>query len=164
MSDYAENLRRLMARLGITVGQVVERTGLDERTVKGILSGANARPHARTLHQLASGLEVAVDELFQNPSLLAHRLFDRRTNPTVDELIAAEPDLFAGWSLAQFDELYSRFGLGGQLTAEGARAAVLAMNQRRELLAKAALLLESGQAELLSAIIELLHQRVATHG
>ena len=164
MSDYAANLRRLMARLGLTLAQVVERTGLDERTVKGILSGANAKPHARTLHQLATGLEVSVDELFQNPSLLAHRLFDRRTNPTVDELIAAEPRLFGNWSPAEFDELYSRFGMGGQLTAAGARAAVVAMNQRRELLTKAALLLESGQAELLSAIIELLYQRVATHG
>jgi transcriptional regulator with XRE-family HTH domain len=164
MPDYAANLRRLMARLGITVGQVVERTGLDERTIKGILSGAKAKPHARTLHQLAAGLEVDVDELFQNPSVLAHRLFDQGTNPTVDELIAAEPNLFADWTLAQFDELYSRFGTGGQLTAEGARAAVLAMNRRHELLTKAALLLETGQAELLAAIIELLYQRVATHG
>jgi transcriptional regulator with XRE-family HTH domain len=161
MADYATNLRRLMAQLGLTVDQVVQRTGLDQRTVKGILSGASLKPHPRTLHQLASGLDVAVDELFQNPSLLAHRLFDQHSNPAVEELVAAEPDLFAGWSLAEFDELYSRFGTGGQLTSEGARIAVLSMNRQRELLAKAALLLEGGQADLLSAVIDVLYRRVA---
>ncbi len=104
-----------------------------------------------------------VDELFQNPALLAHRLFDQQCNPAVDELIAAEPDLFGDWSLAEFDELYSRFGTGGQLTGEGVRAAVAGMNRRRELLARATLLLESSQGDLLSAVIEVLYQRVAVH-
>jgi transcriptional regulator with XRE-family HTH domain len=163
MPEYAANLRRIMARLGITIDQVVERTGLDERTIKGILSGASLKPHARTLHQLAAGLDVPVDELFQNPALLAHRLFDQQCNPAVDELIAEDPDLFRDWSLAEFDELYSRFGTGGQLTGDGVRAAVADMNLRRELLARVTLLLESGQADLLSAVIDVLYQRVAVH-
>ena len=77
MPDFATNLRRLMARLGLTLEALSERTDLDERTLKGILSGQSSRPHARTLHKLAAGLGVPADELFQHPSLWAHREFDR---------------------------------------------------------------------------------------
>src|SRR5687768_4455220 len=47
MADFAENLRRLMARLDLTIESAADRAGLDPRTVKGILRGD--RPHARTL-------------------------------------------------------------------------------------------------------------------
>ncbi|MGE3406753.1 MAG: helix-turn-helix domain-containing protein [Pirellulales bacterium] len=158
--DLAGNLRRLMARFGLTLDALVAQTGLDERTLKGILNGRNDRPHARTLHKLAAGLGVPADELFQHPSLLAHREFDRATNPVVDEAIAEHPRLFAGWSAADFDELYSRFGEGGGLTLDGTLAVVHSMNQQRDSLDKAALILESSEAELLRQIIETLYERV----
>jgi transcriptional regulator with XRE-family HTH domain len=160
MTDEAANLRRLMARFDLRLDDVVERTGLDERTVKGILAGAN-KPHARTLHRLASGLCVDVDELFQDRSLLAHRLFDRATNPEIDAVVDERPELFAGWTQADFDELYSRFGVGGALTAAGAVEAVTEMNQSRELQHKVALILESGERELLAGFVELLYRRIA---
>ena len=93
MPDFATNLRRLMAREGITLEEVARRSALDQRTIKAILAGTKTKPHARTLHQLASGLGVSADELFQNPSSLAHRVFDRQTNPVVDELVQSQPDL-----------------------------------------------------------------------
>ncbi len=46
MVHFAHNLRRLMAQFDLTVIDVAERTGLDERTVKSILSGSSAKPHA----------------------------------------------------------------------------------------------------------------------
>ncbi len=159
MYDVAANLRRLMARFGLTLEEVVEQTGLDERTIKGILARTN-KPHARTLHRLAAGLRVASDELFQDPSLLAHRLFDRRTNPLVEEVVASQPELFAGWSERDFDELYSRFGVGGGLTAEGTIEAVRSMNHNREIHRQVALLLESSEADFLSAIVRLLYQKI----
>ena len=67
---------------------------------------------------------MTADELFQDPSLLAHRLFDRRTNPLVEEVVNRQPELFVGWTERDFDELYSRFAAGGSLTEEGALAAV----------------------------------------
>jgi transcriptional regulator with XRE-family HTH domain len=160
MPELAANLRRLMARHGWTVESVVEQSGLDERTIRGILSGGT-RPHARTLHRLASGLGVDSDELFQDPSLLAFRLFDRHTNPLVAEVVESRPELFEGWTEADFDELYSRFGEGGSLTLEGAVAAAEAMNEKRAIHDKVALLLESSEAELLARFVELLYQRVA---
>ncbi len=45
--DYAANLRRLMAREGLTLAQLVERTKLDHRTLKRLLKGASSRSRAR---------------------------------------------------------------------------------------------------------------------
>jgi transcriptional regulator with XRE-family HTH domain len=155
---YAANLRRLMAREGLTIPELIARTGLNHRTLKELLAGRH-QPQARTLHRLAHGLNVPIEELFQDPALLRHRLFDRHTNPVVEEVIAAQPQIFHGWTAAEFDELYSRFGTGGALTKEGTFNAVCAMNRRRDLLAKVTLLLETSEAELLESFLELLYRR-----
>lgn len=160
MADHTgENLRRIMTRLGLSVAQVVERTGLDRRTVKGILDGRN-RPHSQTLHQLAERLGVPSDELFLEPSQLIYRRFDRRTNPVVDEVVARRPELFAGWGEADFDDLFSRFGAGGALTADGTVAAAELMNRNRQLHEKLALLLETGQAEVIRRVVEAMYEAV----
>lgn len=52
-----------MARLNLTMDQVITSTGLNERTVKELLRG-RSKPHARTLHRLATGLGVSADEFF----------------------------------------------------------------------------------------------------
>lgn len=160
MPPFADNLRRLMARQGMTVDQVAARSGLDERTVKGILRGGHQRPHARTLHRLAHGLGVAADELFHAPAYWSRRQFDRRTNPLVDEAVARRPELFADWRQADFDDLYSRFGTGGGLSVEGTLAAAEEINRRRALLDKVALLLETSQRDVLCGMIELLYRSV----
>ena len=160
MFAFASNLRRLMARADMTLENVIEATGLSEGTVKAILQGKK-KPHARTLHRLAAGLGVSTDELFQDPSLLTHRLFDRRTNPLVQDVVAGQPELFVGWTEAEFEELYSRFGTGGALTAPGIAEVASAMNRKREVHQKVALLLESGEATLLTGFVELLYQKIA---
>ena len=82
--QLAENLRRLMARQGISVDALAAASGVDRRTIAGVLHGKK-RPHSRTLHRLAEALSVPADEFFQDPSLLAHRAFNRQTNPLVVE-------------------------------------------------------------------------------
>ncbi|HVU85943.1 MAG TPA: helix-turn-helix transcriptional regulator [Pirellulales bacterium] len=159
MQPFAHNLRRLMAQLDLTVLDVARRTGLDERTVKSILAGASSKPHARTLHQLAQGLGVETNEFFQSPLLAGRKQFDRHTNPTVDELLDSRPELFSEWCVADFDELYSRMGMGGALTSEGALRAAEAINRKRELHDKLALLLETEQADVIAGILELFYQR-----
>jgi len=149
-----------MARRGLTLEQVVECSGLDERTVKAIARGITT-PHARTLHKLAAGLGVSTDELFQDPSLLAYRSFDHETNPMVEQVVSDNPELFAGWTQRDFDELYSRFGDGGAVTTQGAITMVEAMNRKREVHNKVALVLESSEGDLLADFVELLYQRVA---
>ncbi len=107
MPPYAHNLRRLMARQGMTLRELVIASGLHERTVKAALGGNN-KPHPRTLHRLAVGLGVSSDELFQNPSALAHHSFDRHTNPVVQEVIQHRPEWFDGWTDADLPLSYQR--------------------------------------------------------
>ena len=154
-----QNLARLLATEGLTVHQVAERTGLDERTIRGILSGST-EPHAQTLHRLARGLGVKVDEFFVDPAQLLYRRFDRQTNPLVAEVIDSHRDLFAGWTEADFDELHSRVGTGGPLTVEGTLTAVRRMNRKRELHEKLDLLLESSQAEVAAGILNVLYDKI----
>lgn len=157
-SVIATNLRRLMARHGMTYVDVVEATGLDERTIRGLARGTN-HPHARTLHKLAQGLGVEIDELFRPLGHTSPRQFDRATNSLVKDVIAARPELFDNWSEAQFDELYSRFGTGGQLTESGVLAAAEAMNTKRELFREIGVILESSEAELLTEFVQMLYRR-----
>jgi transcriptional regulator with XRE-family HTH domain len=157
----ATNLRRLMARHGLTFVDVVEATGLDERTIRGLVRGSN-HPHARTLHKLAHGLGIEIDELFHPPGYSPSRQFDRATNTLVQSVVAARPELFENWSQANFDELYSRFGAGGQLTESGVLAAAEAMNAKRDLWRQISVIFESGEAELLTEFVNILFHRATT--
>ena len=159
MSSLAENLRQLMASAGLRTQDVAAASGLSVRTVKGILVGETPRPHACTLRALADGLGVTVQELFQASD--ARGEFDRATNPVVDQVIADHPRLFHDWHSGDFAELYSRFGAGGTLSYAGALTAAAQMNAKRQRLHKALLVLESDEAELLGAMIDMLYDRVA---
>ena len=160
IGHVAENLRRLMVRRGLSSDALVAASGVDRRHAGGG-AGRPKRPHTRTLHRLAEALDVPTDEFFQDPSLLAHRTFDRQTNPLVDEVIAERPDLFVGWGEADFDDLYSRFGTGGALTRTGAVAAAEQLNRARAIQAKVAIVLETHEADLLEQLVDLLYRRVA---
>jgi transcriptional regulator with XRE-family HTH domain len=152
------NIRRLMARLDMTLQEVVDATGLDERTLRSMVQG-HTRPHARTLHRLASGLGVSTDELFQDPLSAGQAAFDRATNPAVGEVLDRVPEYFVGWNPRDFDELFSRMALGGELTSEGVLAAAATMNARREVLHQVAVLLETHEADLVREFIDLLYRR-----
>ncbi len=161
MSNHAkDNLQRLIAAAGMSISQVAGQTGLDKRTIRGILKGAK-KSHARTLHRLAEGLGISVDELFIDPAQLLYRSFDRLTNPMVEEVLENHRELFHGWTQADFDELNSRVGLGGPLTMEGAVTAVRLMNRKRELHGKLDVLLESSQSEVAGEILDVLYEKIA---
>ncbi|MBL9124458.1 MAG: helix-turn-helix domain-containing protein [Planctomycetaceae bacterium] len=160
MTELAGNLRRLLARCGLTIDELAAASGVDARTIRGLLLGRNTRPHARTLTRLAGGLGVDTDEFFRNRALDEQRAFDADTNPLIESVLDECPRLFEGWTPADLEELYSHFGEGGSLTREGAVAAATAINRKRELQHKIALILESGEADVLVGIVELLYQRI----
>jgi transcriptional regulator with XRE-family HTH domain len=160
MSNHAkENLLRLLATTGISLQQVAERSGVDLRTIRGILNGVK-NPHVQTLHRLAEGLGVAVDELFIDPSQLLYRRFDRQTNPLVEEVLSSHSELFQGWTEADFDELHSHVGTGGALTREGTLLVVGRMNRKRQLHEKLDVLLESSHAEVAGGILDVLYEKI----
>lgn len=158
-ATVAWNLRRIMARDDLTFEGVVAATELDERTLRALARGRN-NSHARTLHKLASGLGVPIDDLFRPPGRNAPRQFDRATNTLVESVVAHHQTAFADWSESDFDELYSRFGTGGQLTEDGVLAAAQAMNAKRDVWRQVNVILESGEAELLSQFVSVLYGRV----
>lgn len=160
------NVRRLMAQLNMTQSEAASATGLDERTLRSILQG-DTQPHARTLHKLAGGLGVSVDELFQDPSQRSDgqysaSVFDRATNPVAAQAVDAHPKLFKGWTATDFDELFSRMAVGGELTEAGTLASARAMNERRELMHKVAVVLESSEGDLMRDFIDMLYRRATT--
>jgi transcriptional regulator with XRE-family HTH domain len=149
-----------MAHVGLTQRELAQRAGLNPQTVKHLLGGQNPQPHARTLHKLAAGLGVSVDELFRGAPPRGQRRFDRQTNPVVDCVLADHPRLCASWTQDDFDELYSQFGSGGALTYEGALALIERINRARCVQQKAAVLLQTEYADLLGDFVELLYRRV----
>jgi transcriptional regulator with XRE-family HTH domain len=157
MPEHAgKNLLRLMASAKLSLHEVAERTGVDQRTIRGIANGGH-KPRPRTLRRLADGLGVSVDEFFVDPAQLLYRRFDRQTNPLVDEVLQDQGELFEGWREADFDELHSRVGAGGALTRDGALAAVKLMNRKRELHDKLDVLLESNHAKTIGGILDLMY-------
>jgi transcriptional regulator with XRE-family HTH domain len=154
----ALNLRRIMARDDLTFDEVVAASRLDERTLRAVARG-RSNSHARTLHKLAQGLGVSIDELFRNPGQPSPRRFDRATNSLVQQVATRYAYAFENWSDADFDELYSRFGTGGQLTESGVLAAAEAMNAKREIMRQVGIILESDQTELLAEFVALLYRR-----
>lgn len=164
MAKYAgDNLRRLMATHGLTVEQVVEQTGLDKRTIQGILDGSN-KPHMRTINRLAKGLAVRVDEFFLDPTQLLYRQFDHETNPVVQEVIDAQPELFTDWTAADFAELHSRFGAGGALTFEGTLAVVHHMNESRLVHEWLSVLMETCESRTVFRILQVFYEKVTAVG
>lgn len=156
MSHLAENLRRVMARLGLSVQDVAQRCALDRRTVLGILDGRK-QPHAITIHHLSTGLGVSADEFYLDASRLLYRNLDHRFPPVVSQLVAAKPELFARWSEADFAALYGRVGARDPPTFDGAIAAAEHVNRNREVHQKLAVLLEGTRAELIRGIVEVIY-------
>ena len=158
-NHLAHNIRRLMAKFGMRYDDLVECSGVAEKTLQALLRGERT-PQPRTIQKLADAFGVSTDELFYETSWL-ETLFDEATNPCVREAIECQPDRFRGWSPADFDELHSRFGVGGELTVEGALKVAEQMNRRREAIDHARLVLETSQGELLAQIIETFYAQVA---
>jgi transcriptional regulator with XRE-family HTH domain len=159
VSALSQNIRRLMAQQSLSYDELVEASGLDARTIRGLVRGAST-PHARTLHRLAAGLGVPIDELFHSSDGSPEVEFDFATNPIIGEVAAAHPEIFAGWTTAEFRELASRFGVGGGLSEKGAIAAAHAMNAKRRTVEKLAVILESDQADLVTELVDMIFDRV----
>lgn len=152
----AYHLRRVMAQEGWTYDDVVNATGLDARTVRSIAQ-SNQTPQAKTLHKLAAGLGVDVEELIA-PVEQTAASFDAATNTALDTVLVESPEVFVNWSRDDFAELASRFGIGGALSETGVLRAAEAMNRKRETLSKAKLLLESKHATTLTDLVDALYQ------
>lgn len=144
----------------MTYDDVCGQTGLDARTLRGILHAAK-RPHARTLQRLADGLSVSVDELFAGDPEAAVAEFDLATNPEIAAVVDSNAQLFEAWTPHDFGELASRMGVGGAMTPEGVLRCASRMNANRETVHQVKAILESDQAELLRGMVSALYEKAS---
>lgn len=93
-------------------------------------------------------------------TLTDSRAFDRETNPHIAAVHAEFPELFAGFSEADWDELYSCMGMGGGLSPEGVRVQAGRILQKKNLLQKLELILETHLSEVAASLIETLFQQI----
>jgi transcriptional regulator with XRE-family HTH domain len=100
----AENVRRAMIRLGLTQADVVERCGVDRRTLRKVLRGRDATRDV-TLQKLAAGLDVSEAALLSDPTLLTK--CGRTVREELEGYIAERPWLFVNMPAAELDELVS---------------------------------------------------------
>ncbi len=86
--------------------------------------------------------------------------FDRATNPAVEVVAASDPQLFAGWSPSDWEELYSTFATGGALTDEGVRQVADQINRHRETVHQLRILLHTHLSDVAVGMIETLFRLV----
>lgn len=64
-----KRLKSLCAQRGMTVNKLATRSGITQSTVENLMSGKTKNPKLKTLHKLASGLDMTVSELLDFPEM-----------------------------------------------------------------------------------------------
>ena len=169
----AARIRTECIRRGWDLQEFADRAGLSRTTVYNLERGHTSRPHTTTFGKVAAALDLPVDELFTAPAATADSnlpdppaddtppcAFDVATNPAVTDVMRERPQLFAGWSRDDVDELYSLFGTGEQLNSRGVVSAAEAINRKRETIRKLHVVLETHLRERAIDLIDLLFDLV----
>lgn len=169
--EIGYRIDRACLQRGWDRGELADRAGVSRTTLYQIGRGAVTKPRASTLKRIADALEVSVESLTaeafsrqafseseQNPAPAFQ--FDRNTNSVIEEICDDSPRLFLGWSGADWQELYSSFGTGGQLTPEGVRQAADHINRKREAIRRLNIVLETHLHDVAVSFIESLYQSV----
>ena len=60
---WLDNLKNLKKEKGMSTKQIVEKTGLPEKTVSRILSGDTDNPYVDTLHRIVTALGGSLDDI-----------------------------------------------------------------------------------------------------
>jgi len=79
-ATLAELLRVLRARRGLTVAEAATRMGIQRHTLRDLELGRRT-PTIPTLHKIAEGYGISVEELLEEPAPKA------RTTPTLEEVL-----------------------------------------------------------------------------
>ncbi|MEX1231842.1 MAG: helix-turn-helix transcriptional regulator [Planctomycetaceae bacterium] len=168
-------LRRLRLQRGWNVEELARRARVSRTTMYLLETGKTAMPRAKTLQQIAATLGVEVEELAPewasassdhddepSRSQSYDRAINKSLNGLVDRVFQASPQLFGDWSQADWDELYSTYGVGGALTEEGISAAAEQINRKRTICHQLQVVLETEHAETAARVIQALYQLATT--
>ena len=171
----AQQIKAYRLRRGWEVGQLATEAKVSRTTLYHLERGRISSPRASTLHRIARALGVPIESLTlenssknqlstNSPAQASEgreaAFFDRVTNPVVTAVAEAHPELFEGWTVEEWDELYSTFGTGGALNQQGVICASEAMNQRREVIEKLKVLMETHLADVAANLVNSLCRMV----
>lgn len=161
-----QQIRAARLRKGWNQLVLADKAGVSRTTLYQLERGAIPAPRFATLYRLATALEIpvtwltpealsetAVDVSDQTEARQAAAELDRQTNPYVDAVRSQYPQVFAGFTPVDWDELISAFGTGGPLTEAGVLQAALVISQKRETLRRVSVLLETHLAEPTTAMV-----------
>ncbi len=152
-------------------GELASRAGVSRTTLYQIGRGAVEKPRASTLKKVADALGVSVEQLTVGSITVGQAYktepvpqeafdFDRATNSVIDSVCNDNPRLFSGWSGTDWQELYSSFGTGGQLTPDGVAQAAGHINRKRETIRRLNIVLETHLHDVAVHFIDSLYQSV----
>ncbi len=91
--SLAEKLRVLRARRGFTLTEAAERAGVQRQTL-ALLERGGRHPHTPTLHKLANGYGIPVEDLLEEPVLSAPKA---EAPPSLDWALTAPDKEFDEW-------------------------------------------------------------------
>jgi transcriptional regulator with XRE-family HTH domain len=162
-------LRDLCVVRGWDLGELARRAGVSRTTLYQLDRRRIRRPHSGTLGRIAAALGIPpsalwTEEAGASPQPALHvsaaEAFDRATNPAVAAVAAEQPGLFDRWKANDWAELYSTFGVGGELTPEGVVATAEAMNRKREVVQQLQVVLETHLADVAANVVATLYGMV----
>ncbi|MCD8364841.1 MAG: helix-turn-helix transcriptional regulator [Clostridiales bacterium] len=71
---FADRIRQLCAKRGITINKLATMAGLQQSTVDNIIHGASKNPRIKTLHKIALAFNMTVSEFLDFPELNDYNL------------------------------------------------------------------------------------------
>jgi len=137
-----------------TLFKLAEAFGLPATSLRGESPGTQAEANAHPT-------SLSPPRAPARQSLHAHRsAFNRQSNWVIQEVCQISPELFEHWSEEQWEELFSTFGVGGELNEQGVREQAAAINQKQETIYQLHVLLDTHLADATRHVIESLYQSV----
>ncbi len=189
-SQLWERIEHYCLRHGWTISRLAEASGVSRATLYQWQKHKACKPRHDTLHKLASALSVSPSVLknksrngessgvaspispFENSLFRSERserreddsesrtTFDRQSNWAIQEVCQNRPELFADWSDEQWDELFSTFGVGGELNETGVLKQAEAINAKQETIYQLQVVLETHLADAARNVIRSLYDSV----
>jgi transcriptional regulator with XRE-family HTH domain len=161
---FRQNLSALLDRHEISILDLCQSSDLDRKVVQRWVRRGAERISTENLAKLARAFGIDPPSRLFDANLLAgtasisiHPL-DRDTNPAVVELARSRPELFEKFTPAEWKELYSLRGTGGELTPEGVERAARKIDSKRRVRRQFEALLETHHFAMLETLIDTLYR------
>jgi transcriptional regulator with XRE-family HTH domain len=170
VEQLAKRIRACCMLRGWDEVELAERSGVSRTTLYHLRNGNIKRPRITTLTSLAEAFEMPLQRFFwgeldvPDPRAVESSPlnFDRRTNTKIQGVCDESPELFSGWGETEWEELFSTFGVGGELSEEGVRESARRINRNREARYRLTVVMETHLREVAAELIDALYKMVTS--